>query len=821
MADWGVVEIRTHGVSGASAEAILETPRVAIHDPGFPTGRGSFGVPSSAEETTVNGRTHWRYSYRWGDMTAGLGHQALWAVLAPFALINVASWMVPQVDWNSKSSRFAGALHRSLFRLLGLAFTALLMTQLTFLVADLLLTQCPVLREAGGGDLCWNWVATQWNGHWDTAARSWAVFGVIAVVILLGAILALTLDNDDDLRGAEPPGREAPEPPANFPAFASDDFVRPLDARAPVLLTTHAMIGILAPALLLAGNFGSITWLRWPIWVLVGIGVLVTALCDDPRASGGALRAGGPGSNRWLRPVWTLFTGSRSVIWVCVSVAGLMVVVGGILPHRMDAARTRPQFTHGALGPHDLVTMLFWLAIALVGVSVILTSFAAFQRWCSQTTLADSNPWLGGFHCPIVAGIIVLLASTAGAAVTRIAAGVATTNPQPPPDNWFAKLWDWIVQSFSPGWLESSGFHLPDMYMGLTRVWGVAVIVIVVFGLGMGTSLWSRQAKRRRELDETPTVESITAEPATAESSVPTRVFAVASAKLETPRLLLFVAIALGCGVGAQKLEWVSRQSWLEILGILIPFILVGLLLRSIYNSVRNPRKEGRNLGVVWDLASFWPRNAHPLVPPAYAPRAIRDIEKFASGQLVSGERVILGGHSQGSLLMYAVAHRLRARSDQADSADDAPNPMSGWINSVSLLTYGSQLGWAYGRAFPGVLNLSDHARLRASLDGRWINLVRLTDYIGDGVTSRVLPGGLCRYDQDPAVPISQTGPPPIWLRDNIDSRIRLLEVWLPDPSGGDTPPNRLRQHSGYTSDPSWNYWISVLVGELAEDSQP
>ena len=35
-----------------------------------------------------------------------------------------------------------------------------------------------------------------------------------------------------------------------------------------------------------------------------------------------------------------------------------------------------------------------------------------------------------------------------------------------------------------------------------------------------------------------------------------------------------------------------------------------------------------RSVNVLWDVIAFWPRSAHPFVPPAYAQRAVKDVER-------------------------------------------------------------------------------------------------------------------------------------------------------------------------------------------------
>lgn len=279
-----------------------------------------------------------------------------------------------------------------------------------------------------------------------------------------------------------------------------------------------------------------------------------------------------------------------------------------------------------------------------------------------------------------------------------------------------------------------------------------------------------------------------------------------ASGKLLIPTgigLVTAVAVIAGTISAVAPTSWVEKTAPFQGIGTAALVAVAGALLRVVYNAARSPRKTGRQLGVLWDLASFWPREAHPLVPPAYAPRAIRDQERFiATAEVPTDKPLILCGHSQGSLIMYALAHRLTATAPER-------------AKTLSLLTYGSQLGWAYGRAFPSVLDHTSHARLRIRLRHRWINLVRFTDYIGDGVVSYVEGNTLRPY----LLPITysrsddQLGARYLVSVSVGQSRTQhLAEVWLPDPSPGDFPSTMVRQHSYYTSDVTWDRWIEQFT---------
>lgn len=154
-----------------------------------------------------------------------------------------------------------------------------------------------------------------------------------------------------------------------------------------------------------------------------------------------------------------------------------------------------------------------------------------------------------------------------------------------------------------------------------------------------------------------------------------------------------------------------------------------------------------RWLGVLWDVGTFWPRAFHPYAPPCYAERAVPDLQRRLRWHHDSGRRVLLVGHSQGSVLAAA------ALAQQPDA------------RATVLVTFGSPLATLYGWGFPAYVNRDLFDRV----GDRWINFSYRTDYIGG--------------------PVGDSG----------------VDVPLPDPAscwhiaGEPLPP--IRRHTGYWSD--------------------
>ncbi len=199
-------------------------------------------------------------------------------------------------------------------------------------------------------------------------------------------------------------------------------------------------------------------------------------------------------------------------------------------------------------------------------------------------------------------------------------------------------------------------------------------------------------------------------------------------------------------------------------------------LLVLLGSQIRTSDSVRRAVGVIWDLATFWPRAAHPFSPPCYAERIVPEISRRAMWALSvsKGRSVVLSGHSQGSLVLLTVAARLPR------------------LDGFRLITYGSQIRALYGRFFPSVfspdvvgyeattgpMTLGDaHPDLatdlveppdppgrsvRARFEGsrRWVNLFRRTDPIGFRVFSDFDSGIDVPTLEVPRAEMGDAGPP-------------------------------------------------------------
>jgi hypothetical protein len=205
--------------------------------------------------------------------------------------------------------------------------------------------------------------------------------------------------------------------------------------------------------------------------------------------------------------------------------------------------------------------------------------------------------------------------------------------------------------------------------------------------------------------------------------------------------------------------------TWMISVSVVL-LILLGI------QTYRRPRVR-RTVGVIWDLATFWPRSSHPLGPPCYAERVVPELVNRANWLATDQGGVVLSGHSQGSVLVAAAVLQMppEARSHTA------------------LLTYGSPICRLYERAFPNYFNaavLNDIEQAVAGPNGqeRWVNLWRRTDPIGGAI--------------------------------DIGDR-RLADPLGFDPHPGDQVAPKVQAHSGYQLTPQFAQAMDDLVALLRQ----
>jgi len=89
----GRTELRVHGVAGTAPESVLQHPHTeqvaGNRDAGF------FRRWWEAQSVSADSPARRREAYSWGGLTSGDNTRALWLLLLPFMLLNVAFYMTP------------------------------------------------------------------------------------------------------------------------------------------------------------------------------------------------------------------------------------------------------------------------------------------------------------------------------------------------------------------------------------------------------------------------------------------------------------------------------------------------------------------------------------------------------------------------------------------------------------------------------------------------------------------------------------------------------------------------------------------------------
>ncbi|GAA3729727.1 hypothetical protein [Salinactinospora qingdaonensis] len=759
MADERAIELRIHGVSGATAEELLAVSP-AVRRAGDQLA-GFFRPRTESDTHTVPGVD--QEAFAWGNLTSGSASRALWLLLLPFMLVNMAYWMRPRRSdqHDPPAHRAADACYDGLVRLLGLSLTALLTLAAAGVGMDLMAWQC-----AGYGQECAQ--LRPWLGFLSAPGAPLAEPGrALAAGALLPLLVIAVLWSLSRRTGAAyavslpPPAEEGPTAPLSSPEFwrNGETVGRLRSAHIAIAATTVAGLLIAAP-LLHDQTAGTVTELTTAgsalaaALALVGLGsaagVLIpgtggtwnqraTLWCALARDGALLLLLLAAGYALWPRPEWQasgalpFYTDALNILFVTQCVLSVLLLVTALVQYRSAP----PHATTAMRGMSGPATVVF--GVLLGGVF-------------SAALVYQTAGWLGGCYYPG--------ASEAGCITLR------------PPSSYA-----WLQLTFT---LEAALALLCGLWLAVLALWRRRRAAQAI-GRRYGRS---RTASRTREIAW-----------ARALASLPEVVPACLTALLLPPVTLVglvgYAALTGRLAAGAPHQAgsqtspaaiatndaWlqdgvtalVAVGSWLGGL-FLVALVWVG---RSAYRDL--PTRQA--VGVLWDIGTFWPRAAHPLAPPCYAERAVPQLATRVAALTGAGTGVILSGHSQGSVLAAATVWQLPWRCRER----------------VVLLTHGSPLDRLYARYFPAYFGQSALTELHQRVTG-WRNLWRVTDPIGG----------------------------PIRLG---DTTVKFATP-LPDPrhyghlSGEALYPPVLR-HSDYTADPAYADALSWAATTLTTTQPP
>ncbi|MFJ7627067.1 hypothetical protein ACIQZN_11300 [Streptomyces sp. NPDC097595] len=811
------LELLVHGVGGTTPQDMLTDPRTVRV-----TGDTTAAIYRRSADVDAEQHPE-RYrekpiaeAYCWSNLTSGNGSRALWLLLLPFMVINLAHWMRPTARRRPRAIRLYGVL----VRLIALSLTVLLTAAACEVALDLTAWQCAGVAACSEKRSWLGFLSAEQGGWWSQPGRRLALAALVpaALVGLLWFLSNRTWsayesqrplteadpddEEDDGPAPAAEPVRPAPGPVRRVPS-GPRRLVRTLAAPAEIPSTSstrdcgrHAESTHHAPQ---ATPFGRTTGLsgqalgRPGFWygrrlvarlraahtaagfLTVAAAVTEAAARHDRAVAGpvapllgrlieGALALG------LVVVLWVVCRRGRSerrldnrldravITWLPGAALALLVLAA------VHAAWSRPGWTSSGRLPGD--TTLFRAVSVAEGVLVVLLAAISLHlyRRCPEPRTV-----LRGLGGPAVA----MLACALGGVMTG---GVAQ------------RVADWLDGPGSPGMGRSALIEGPPVLLS----WQASVIpVLLALLLVPGAVLGVRTWLVARGLEPVVDAEYGERFPDPSRTKRIARIRATAALTDSAPRVVGIVSGAtLLLGAGAVAGSWATGEvpgraldgsgpflesvaeaaqstgSWMIGFGFLV-FVACG---RRAY---RDPSAR-RTIGILWDVGTFWPRAAHPFAPPCYAERAVPDLASRMSGWTGRTRgRLVISGHSQGSVLAASAVWQLPARTR----------------SRVALLTYGSPIERLYGRWFPAYFGAGQLHGLHRSVHC-WRNLWRATDPIG----------GEIRLGEESGPEVDR-GP----LRDPLVYG-RTPEHPLPEPVLG---------HSDYQADPVFAEERAALLERL------
>ncbi len=739
------LELLVHGVGGTTPQEMLNDPRVERI-----TGDGTAAIFRRADDVDAEHRPDDRRrdgpvpeAYVWCNLTSGSGTRALWLLLLPFMVVNLAHWMRPSAPGRRRTVRLYGLL----VRLAGLTLTVLLVAAACEVALDLAAWQCAGTRTCADRHSWLGFLSPTVSdgGWWSSPGRRLALASFVPAA-LTGLLWYLSRRTWSDYESQQPLARdpqpdEDPGPTAlGRPGFW---YGRRLVAR---LRAAHTAAGLITVAAAVGSAAARHDRAPGGPAVLHALGLLLeAALAACAVAVVWVVCRRGRSERRVDRELDERFV-HRLPLAALLLLALTLVYAGWDRPGWESAGRLPGDATFGA--------------IALVqGLLVIVLAVVAHVL---HRTDPGRRAVLRGLGGPAVAMLACALGGVMSGGVSQRVSdwldGTGTSIEGPP------VLLTWQASVIPP---------LLVVLLGLVawlahRAWRLARAEREAVARDYPDE--ARDRARTRRIAYTRAMASLT--------DRGPRIVAVTSGVT----LLLGAAALVGAlttdrtpGEAAQGTYPIvhgaaetsqALGSWLIGLGFIL-FVTWG---RRAYKDAA----ARRTIGILWDVGTFWPRAAHPFAPPCYAERAVPDLTwRMATWTRVTGGRLVISGHSQGSVLAAAAAWQL------------APSARK----RVALLTYGSPLERLYGRWFPAHFGPAALSSLHREVDC-WRNLYRLTDPIGGPVG---LPG-----DRGP-----QVDHPP--LKDPLaHGRTDLLP--LPAPILG---------HSDYQADPVFAEERRMLLARL------
>jgi hypothetical protein len=687
--DGGTTELRIHGVSGTPIAMMLQHPH-----PYQVAGDKQAGFyrrdPDHKVVGTQDTPTQRAEGYSWGGLTSGSSIRALWLVLLPFMLLNVAAWAHP--PRKAAKDPLVGAMS-GLLRVIGLVTTLTLVLAVAEVSIDLIGWQC------GGDQTC---SSTHFFTRFladGTGSRDGVriALGVVLPVLLVGGLWWLARDTNVqyEQHAPPPPGGSTTAAPLGVTDLSKPSFWA---GGTPVArlraLHVGAAFAALAAVVAYAARRGDSG--RWNDLgaVIEVVAITVVALVAV------ALVLPTTGRRRTLLegmepPFASWLMASRWIGMVLLATA----VVYGVMRDRQTAT---PAELPGMSATIDVILLA---QLGLQGLLAAANLCTVIGRRTEMRAAGRRRIAFGFGPTLLAIAAIGVVNAYASGLVIRVADYLGTVGCRK--NCAQAKAIEKLPGSY---FWQARSFTIAAAAAG-----SLALVIVVIYRR-------RRRSERSRVRTSYTMPDESTSEKRAANEA---RVRQIASARAlasMTDVALTVLPVVVFASVIASFVLWArwthSNARWLSTLATpgtwLAGMLFVGLFAVG-RASVRNESLR-RKVGILWDLGTFWPRAAHPFAPPCYCERVVPEVAKRVETLIEQGDGVVLSCHSQGTVIGAAVVLQL----------DD--------VRAIGFLTYGCPLTRLYGRMFPHFFGAPELDCIFTMLDRRWINLYRLTDPIGGPV---------------------------------------------------------------------------------------
>ena len=748
--DGSVVEVRVHGIGGESPAVMARDP-----DPVLVTGDEVVGIfrardpVVSALEAGDEPRLHVREVVSWGGQTSGTWRHALWVLLLPFALFNVAGRMhVPGRR---------GDVHRAICRVMSLTMTLAVVALTCTLLMDLIAVQCGA-QPACLGTMTSSpaWLAPMRAFSEDLVGRLALAATVPSLVLVLLWVASRyrlrdlgqdVSDEDEDSAG----GAAEPTSLAD-PGFWRNAWATSRLRGIHVTAGSAWISGTLALAWLQVTD-GSATPLVTMIVLEAAVVVATMWLVALPRT---VVEAPTP-SLSWtlltlrfvaLAPLgWMLGFGLTRNSWAIEGWLAVAALAAGAAAMLWWLVTSMPDTEASTSGPDVRISP----NVALVGGALLVgaawfgelaavpAQFGAQDAGWSGFLLTAADVLLGDvFIAPyvplMVLGVVQFLLLVLLLGMSVQGGDAVDVRPTASQLDTGAPMWrnlTAVVVALLSLFLTASigaGVHgLVADWLGAraiaVRPAGDAVLVVVawlswtakvlVFLLAIGAAVAAFIWKWRRfPPDDEVVAEHLRSAWAANED------MAVPSEELEPDRLaevgelwtmqrllrvagngLLVTVVAACLLLASVVLEAVDAPgswhafAWLDGVSM---WVVVGVPLAAFLLVRRSlsERATRRQVARLWDVLTFWPRVTHPLAPPCYAETLVPLISQRVTGLASGGIPVTRHDRAGGPVVL--AGHSQGSIVAMAAAA----HLRSRWRDRVGLVSYGSPIAILYERFF-------------------------------------------------------------------------------------------------------------------------